>query len=284
MKKLIRKFCFETNSSSSHSIALAGEDKQFILDTLYPDQNGVITLTGGEFGWEWFKHNDAETKANYAAQSLGDNENLIDVIKEQTGALEVIINTNGYIDHDSYGIVPHDKEGLKNFIFNKNSWLFGGNDNETPDPTFYHTPEIRDGKMIYPKYKFELIIDGLEKTTKFLEKPNDESLRNAIESLIGGRLMFEDGKFMDDDLRTNIFFQINRRNDMFEHSWYIYQDYSKGFILMTKENSVLPIEQKLKNDGKFEGLDWKKRSTLLRKEVLKNKDICKKVKFTIKEI
>ena len=42
MKKLIRKGVFETNSSSSHSISLVTEDKQFVLDTLYPDQNGIV--------------------------------------------------------------------------------------------------------------------------------------------------------------------------------------------------------------------------------------------------
>lgn len=285
MKKLIRKFCFETNSSSSHSIALAGEDKQFILDTLYPNQNGVITLTGGEYGWEWFKTNDVGEKANYAAQSLGNNTTLIEVIKEQTGATEVIINTeNGYIDHDSYGIVPRDKEGLKNFIFNKNSWLFGGNDNSTPDPTFYHVPEFRDGKMIQPTYKYELVIDGLKKTTKFINKPTNEEVRNGIDAIIGRGLMHEDGTFLDDETTSNIFFQISRRRDLFEMSWHIEQDYSKGYIIMTKENSVNPIEEKLKNEGKLEGLDWKKRSALIRKEVLKNKEISRKVKFTLKEI
>ena len=285
MKKLVRKFCFETNSSSSHSIALAGEDKQFIFDTLYPNQNGVITLTGGEFGWEWFKHNDAQTKADYAAQALGNDDNLIDVIKEQTGALEVIINTeHGYIDHDSYGIVPRDKEGLRNFIFNKNSWLFGGNDNETPDPTFYQVPEIRDGKMILPEYKYELVIEGLSNTTKFLKKPTKEELENGIEALIGRKLMYDNGTFMDDDMMSNIFFQINRRNDMFEKSWHVEQDYSKKYILMTRENSVYPIEQKLKDEGKFEGLNWKERSALVKKEVLKNKYIHRKVKFTLKKI
>ena len=150
MKKLIRKGVFETNSSSSHSIALATEDKEFVLDTIYPNQDGIIIINGDEYGWEWFKHNDSETKASYAAQSFANDSNQLDelreVIMEQTGATEVIFNglNNGYIDHDSYGIVPTGKSELRNFIFNKNSWLFGGNDNSSPDPTFYHVPEIRD--------------------------------------------------------------------------------------------------------------------------------------------
>jgi hypothetical protein len=162
MKQLIRKGVFETNSSSSHSIAIATEDKEFVLDTIYPDQNGVIRIEGDEYGWEWFKHNDAGSKASYSAQSFANDDYQLDVLKEvimeQTGATDVVFVglNDGYIDHDSYGIVPKSKEELRNFIFNKNSWLFGGNDNSSPDPTFYHVPEIRDGKMIQPVYKYEL--------------------------------------------------------------------------------------------------------------------------------
>lgn len=59
----IRKGVFETNSSSSHSICI--DDKTFILDTLIPDADGVITIKAGQFGWEWKKYNDAKAKASY---------------------------------------------------------------------------------------------------------------------------------------------------------------------------------------------------------------------------
>lgn len=129
-----------------------------------------------------------------------------------------------------------------------------------------------------------MVIDGLNKTTKFLNKPTDEEISEGIDAILGRGLMHEDGTFVDEDTVSSIYFQISRRRDLFEMSYHIEQDYSKGYIIMTKENSVYPIEEQLKNDGKLEGLDWKKRSALVKKEVLKNKDISRKVKFTIKEI
>lgn len=286
MKKLIRRSCWETNSSSSHSLSIADNDKEFVFETIYPNQNGVITLTGGEFGWEWFKHNDSITKANYAAQSLGALDVLIDVIKEQTGATDVIIDVeNGYIDHDSYGIVPRSKEELRNFIFNKNSWLFGGNDNQTPDPTFYVVPEYRDNKIFEPVFKYELFIEGLDKTTKFQNKPTERELADAIETLVDGRLMDGSGKFLSLDITENIMFKIMlREEEYYKKDWFVQQDYSTGYLLLTKENSVRKIEETLKEMKKFEKLGWDQKSNLIRKEVLKKPDTHIKLKITLKEI
>jgi hypothetical protein len=205
MKKLIRNSVFETNSSSSHSVSIADETKEFVLDTIYPDQDGVIEIHGGEYGWEWFKHNDAETKASYIAQQFQHNEDVLDrireVIMEQTGAEEVkfIGLENGYVDHDSVGILDSDKESIKQFIFNKNSWLFGGNDNSTADPTFYHVPEFRDGKQILPRYKYELKIEGLDNTTKFLEYPTEDSLHDGLSALLDDVYLTEHGYFDTDN-------------------------------------------------------------------------------------
>jgi len=228
MGKLIRKNVFETNSSSSHSLSIADETKEFVLDTIYPDQNGVIELTGGEFGWEWFKHNDAQTKANYAAVDFEGNKDLVDmldeVIREQTGAEVVKHAFTGdydgpnwsYIDHDSVGLVPRTKSELKNFIFNKNSWLFGGNDNSTADPTFYDVPEIKDGKQILPDYKYELTIEGYKKSTKFKEQPDKEKIEEALDSLLQGVYLSNNGAFDDD---SSIMAQLSRdRRNAFEFS------------------------------------------------------------------
>jgi hypothetical protein len=201
MKKLIRHSVFETNSSSSHSVSIADKTKDFVLDTIYPNQDGVIVLTGGEFGWEYFKHNDAYTKANYAAQALGPNSVLEDIIIEQTGANAVIFNTeSGYIDHDSYGLISTNKETLRNFIFNKNSWLFGGNDNSEPDPTFYHVPEYKNGEniqIIEPTYEYELIIEGFDKTTKYMDFPTNDEIEAGLTSLLSGIEIDDDFDFID---------------------------------------------------------------------------------------
>lgn len=290
MKKLIRKGVFETNSSSSHSIALATEDKEFVLDTIYPNQDGIIIINGDEYGWEWFKHNDSETKASYAAQSFANDSNQLDelreVIMEQTGATEVIFNglNNGYIDHDSYGIVPTGKSELRNFIFNKNSWLFGGNDNSSPDPTFYHVPEIRDGKVIVPVYKYELSIEGLNKTTKYLEKPTDEELQTGIDSITEDSLLTEDGTFITDN---SIYWQISRNKEKYyEMSYRIDQDFSTGEIRLSKERDdrFREVENDLKESGLLEGVNWDERRRLITESYLSIPGLIKTVKFTLKEI
>jgi len=289
MKRLIRNSVFETNSSSAHSISLAGNDKQFVMDTIYPDQFGRIYVRGGEYGWEWEKYNDAETKLSYAYQDNVPTELLEKVIKEHTGATEVIFDekskNDGYIDHDSYATASSvcvDEESTKNFIFNKNSWLFTGNDNGYPDPTFYHVPIFEDGKMIMPVFKYELSIDGLKKTTKFIEYPDDEKLSEAIESLMSDVLMTDEGDTIEEE---GIYFQIMRKRDFFVYSWEAHQDYSKGYIVLTREgHGIYAVEEKLEKEGKFEGLNWDDKRKILTEELLKNENLAKKVNFKLTEI
>ena len=286
MKKLIRKGVFETNSSSSHSIAIATEDKEFVLDTIYPDQNGVITVRGDEFGWEWFKHNDAETKASYVAQSHSNDDNVLEtleyVIKEQTGAEKVIFVglNDGYVDHDSYGVAPKTAHEMKNFIFNKNSWLFGGNDNSEADPTFYHVPEIREGKVILPDYKYELVIDGVNKTTKYITYPTDEELRTGIESLIGGEMFYSSGQ--PSEMGNNIMWQVTRQRNMYQLG-YRYQDYSNNEIVLYNESfNDYQFEKQI--EDKLVGLDYDQKHKVVSEEMKKLDGVTLIKKFTLKEI
>lgn len=290
MKTLVRKGVFETNSSSSHSISIATEDKQFVFDTLYPDQNGVVTVHGDQFNWEWFKHNDAETKASYAAQSFANNDGqlelLKEVIKEQTGADDVkfVGIEDGYIDHESDGIAPRSKEELKNFIFNKNSWLFGGNDNSTASPEFYHVPEYRDGRTIKPEFKYELSIEGFPKTCKFLNKPTDEELDEAINSLINRAMVTQNGYFIIDD---SIMWQITRpRGEYFELGYSIQQDFSTGEIRFIREDSgdYREMSERLRAAGEFVGKSWDEQSKIVTDELLKVPGLIVKVKFNLNEI
>ena len=175
-----------------------------MLDTIYPDNNGIINLYGGEFGWDWFKHNDALTKANYAYVSYMYDETFLellkDVLKEHTGATDVAFyatddyNTSGYsyIDHESYGIAPSDRDSLKNFIFNKNSWLFGGNDNSSAEPTFYHVPEYKGGELVQPVYTYELTVEGCDETTRFLSEPTEDEIIDALVSILSGVKLYAD--------------------------------------------------------------------------------------------
>ena len=193
MKKQIRQEVFETNSSSSHSLTLNTED--FVMDTSLVPQNGVVKIirADGEFGWEWFKENDAYTKALYAI--IDGCEDLVEsAIRRQLGAeLEVIKDYgngsfgyyDGYIDHDSHGNVRESVttvDDMIHFIFNKNSWLFGGNDNSEPSFDFYMVPKYNtDGTIdeVIMDHKFS--IDGIltVRVPKNLTK-------EVIESIISG--------------------------------------------------------------------------------------------------
>ena len=177
----IRGKVFETNSSSTHSITIT-PNSSGIYDTIIPD-NGVITLVGGQFGWEWEKYNDPLTKANYAAVYAQNNSNklntLINVIKDHTGAKEVVLDVSGYIDHDSINkadpaFVSDDK--LKDWLFNSESWLFTGNDNEAAPPNFY---DVEFGI----EYNYQLSIDGLNLVEKFEDYPSNEKLKDSLYAL-----------------------------------------------------------------------------------------------------
>jgi len=183
--KQIRKGVFETNSSSTHSIALGLE---MLLDTIKPNaDNNIIFLTGGEFGWEWAKYNDALTKANYCAVDQKDNPDrlnmLKEVIREQTGCERVIIDISNeykdsnfsYVDHQSAGTSGGyfiSKDKLRDFIFNKNSYLFIGNDNSLEPPNFYDPQDT--------KYKYIFKIEGTDVVEKLQNKPTTDELYDDI--------------------------------------------------------------------------------------------------------
>lgn len=142
MKKQIRQSVFETNSSSTHSITIDYNGK--LDETMTPNEDNQIILEGGQFGWEVEDYNEAWYKANYCAvASLWSEKRqqmLKEVIMEMTGCTEVIIEASteydspyySYIDHqssDTAGEAFTDKESLKSFIFNSNSFLHTNNDN-----------------------------------------------------------------------------------------------------------------------------------------------------------
>lgn len=150
----IRHGIFETNSSSSHSISI--NESTFLYDSIAPNKDGHIILHGGQFGWAWEKFDDCLTKANYCAVHASHSEDLTrrlkNVIKEHTGAKDVIIVASedynhanwSYIDHESLGtcdVAFKSDETLKNFIFNRKSILYTGNDNESAPPNFFDSDE-----------------------------------------------------------------------------------------------------------------------------------------------
>ena len=131
MATTVRKGVFETNSSSTHSISFGQGDE---WDTIEADDDGIIRIYKKDFDWEWQTYDDARTKAEYCYTDDVDQDLLQEVIQEFTGyEVEFCDNDECYgIDHQSCGTVCNKlktKEELTNFIFNKSSLLFTGNDN-----------------------------------------------------------------------------------------------------------------------------------------------------------
>lgn len=139
--KVVRHSVFETNSSSTHSISIASGD--FVPDHLY-EENGVVVVYPGEFGWEEEEYYDAQTKASYCLTHVKSYENqrdedlLREVIESVTGKKVEFrpssckYNPWGYIDHQSSDVPKEafaSSEDLKDFIFNPRSVLRTDNDN-----------------------------------------------------------------------------------------------------------------------------------------------------------
>lgn len=158
----------ETNSSSSHSVVI--DMSNYFPDSevfsLPMDENNNIHIPGNiNFGWEWEKYNDALTKIQYVCGIICDKnpkkvKQLKEIVKNFTGANNVIFDwEEDYkkrieageepedvwkavpeIDHNSSDIfceITENKDTLKNFIFNPNSWLFLGNDNGGDSEQFF---------------------------------------------------------------------------------------------------------------------------------------------------
>lgn len=210
--KTTRQGAFETNSSSTHSITI--NSKNVLFDSITPDSYGVINLFGGQFGWEWETYDAPIVKANYCAiHALGDlaqTEMLVNVIKVHTGAKEVKIHASldydnrnrSYIDHQSVGTANdafESEETLKNFIFNRYSILYTGNDNDDAPANFYDA----DVHLM----THEVTLEGTTSSKFFIHKNdvnNKEKLAEAIHSL------FKDGIY-DKYSRNQISF--NRDGD-----------------------------------------------------------------------
>jgi len=292
MKRIVRTGVFETNSSSSHSLSLAREDQEFVLDTIYPNQDGVIRVNGREFGWGWDRFNDPMIKLAYMCQDNQHDDYWMDLIKEvvmkQTGATEVIFEEgDGYIDHGGVGTtgdIRGDRDEVRNFIFNKNSWLFIGNDNSGPDPTFFHVPEFKDGRQILPEYKYELVIEGLKKTTKYLSEPDEEEISDGIESVLDNAYLTESNTFI---IENSIYFQISRpRSIFYEKGYSLDQDYSTREIRFLRENDDRwrLLRQKLEADTEHKKLNYHERSEIETKEAMAIEGLVKTVKFSINKL
>lgn len=154
MKTVIRHGVFETNSSSTHSIAIDTRDYEPIH---VPLDNGVLKASCGEFGWEQEVYTDFYTKLSYvltwAMRNFDENTSeseyresdefikIEDVLREKIEGFERLEVESlrdyypfGYIDHqstdDGAGGVPAEAmDNLVDFLFNPKSILVTDNDN-----------------------------------------------------------------------------------------------------------------------------------------------------------
>lgn len=177
IKRVVRARLPETNSSSSHSVTICTKprymvkksDEDFDLDLR---DDGVLYISKREkdFGWEWEKYNNPKDKLWYVCGILFQRDDhksikiLKDILKSYTGAKDVVFewmedrkqNPDKYddyytgapsIDHNSSDIfeeIVESKDAIKNFIFNRKSWLYLGNDNSYASLGFYEDFDTED--------------------------------------------------------------------------------------------------------------------------------------------
>lgn len=112
------------------------------------------------------------------------------------------------------------------------------NDNGYANPTFYDVPEFKETGVIYPKYTYELKIDGYEKTVKFLRKPDDDKIIDALDYLTLRLKLYDDeikGLWFDDD--NSPMAQLTRDENYFEYSSWDNSDtnFEKGELIFRKD-------------------------------------------------
>lgn len=148
--RTIRTNCFETNSSSTHSVTIdsSSERELNVAGTkVYPS----------EFGWKWNRFNDFATKASYFWTLVIDHPQDHDDLKcrierlaeKNRFSLEPSKDSSYcYVDHgwehydefiSKYSELNTD-DGLFNFLTSKSCWIMLGNDNSHGEPNFRLTP------------------------------------------------------------------------------------------------------------------------------------------------
>ena len=155
--KTIRTNCFETNSSSTHSITI---DSTMISAKRWVGSDiAGRKIYPGEFGWEWKKFSSFEKKASYfwtlvAEYSCEDGPRK--QLRDRLGRLAEKYNFELMSsDRDTYAYVDHGLEhyekflrmhpelntdaGLYEFLTSKSAWIMLGNDNEMGPPDFLLT-------------------------------------------------------------------------------------------------------------------------------------------------
>lgn len=158
--KTIRTNCFETNSSSTHSVT--------IDSSTHGNTRNVrgAKIYHGEFGWEWNRFNDFSTKASYFWTLVADYPRDHDDLKarlerlaekHEFKLLPIREGSYCYVDHgwEHYGefISKYPElntdDGLFDFLTSKSCWIMLGNDNGHGEPNFRLTPHQEENAPSY---------------------------------------------------------------------------------------------------------------------------------------
>lgn len=174
--KQIRRNVFETNSSSTHSIAISKSPVS---------ANGChIHFYIGEYGWE----NDCVDTANYlytAILLMEDSEDLLEKLKVTLDRHQITYEfeepeyseggwlENGYIDHsyearEFVDVVLGDDDMLMRCLFG-NSYVYTGNDNSSDwmDMCYCAKETVYRGEWINGRYVSECIPNPNHDKTKY---------------------------------------------------------------------------------------------------------------------
>ena len=289
MNRIIRKSVFETNSSSSHSVSI-NNNEDTVYDTIYPNNEGKIIIYGGEFGRTFSRHNDVETKLKYAVTSVLyglDSDILKEVIREHTGCddIELFVSDEydspywSYIDHESTNVCPRDKENLRKFLFDKNSWLFVAHDEGTPEIGFYNwlTKYTKNG-VIEPEFKLIFKIPEINYEKKLVEF-NADILNTIIESL--------DIRYnaTNDKLELDSHYWTNR--EIYYESYYGLKHNIKRKIILLFNRDYTSHHYFKENYIEFEHLEWDERRKFILSFLENNiddKEVCYMLNYTVEEL
>ena len=163
--KIIRQNTFETNSSSTHAIA--------IPKTPCYIKRSHVDFRWGEFGWEYVVYYDTPSKASYLYTmiryfngeydaELNKYTEYLETIKKYldeeniTYSFEEVTDDiwgDGYVDHgaDSPEVVEgilKTKESLLAYLFDERAYVSTGNDNADG----YYIPTSKDEYTEYDMY------------------------------------------------------------------------------------------------------------------------------------
>jgi hypothetical protein len=143
---------FVSNSSSSSYIVIGRSKRYDEINSSFIDGNIITIPNVYEFGWDFTEYKDVDERIAFAwlQAQYGKNDvwkqMIQQVVKEVTGK-ELIMEVDkdiGFSDKDGYSYIDHqsradegqnieifaNKDELKSFLFDKDSYIRGGNDNE----------------------------------------------------------------------------------------------------------------------------------------------------------